>query len=362
MQSLGVDSHSLVISQNYLLYPVDYALHHPGQSFLLREIKRIMAILFMIPRFDVIHYNAGTTIATAFGFSPLSSRRPGRYLRYLYSLYLRFLQCIEIGYVRLLRKKVFISYFGDDARQSDFCLQNFSISIAAHSDDGYYCEASDKFKRRSIRSLSRMAHGIYAINPDLMHLLPARAQFVPYHHVFPSDWAPAYTQNEGRPLRFLHAPTNRSVKGTQLVLDAFNALEAQGFEFELILVEGKSHDEARRIYESADVLVDQLFAGWYGGLGVELMALGKPVMAYIREPDLVFIPAEMRSELPVLHLTPISIEDDLRGVIQMPRDELVALGKRSRAFVERWHDPKRIAQDILSDYKQALKPQKTGSY
>jgi hypothetical protein len=41
-----------------------------------------------------------------------------------------------------------------------------------------------------------------------------------------------------------------------------------------------------------------LFAGWYGGLAVELMALGKPVLAYIREEDLSFVDPQMRYELP----------------------------------------------------------------
>lgn len=353
MKSLGVDSHSLLISQNYLRYPSEYVIHHPGQSFLVREIKRIMTILFMIPRFDIIHYNAGTTIATAFGFSPSSSQRPGRYFRYLYSLYLRFLQRLEIGYVYILRKKVFVSYFGDDARQGDFCLRSFSISIATQVEDGYYCEASDSFKRRSIRSLSRLARGIYTVNPDLMHILPAETRFVPYHHVFPSEWTPTYTQDEDRPLRFLHAPTNRSVKGTQFILDAFEMLKAQGFEFELILVEGKSHEEARRLYESADILVDQIFAGWYGGLSVELMALGKPSVVYIRDEDLQFVPQKMREELPFFRTTPGTIEEDLRQILLMTRQELVLRGRESRAFIENWHDPIKIARTILADYRCA---------
>jgi hypothetical protein len=66
----------------------------------------------------------------------------------------------------------------------------------------------------------------------------------------------------------VHAPTHRAVKGTDVLLDAVAQLRAEGLRFELVLVEGVTRTEARRIYEEADLCVDQLFAGWYGGLAV----------------------------------------------------------------------------------------------
>ncbi len=42
----------------------------------------------------------------------------------------------------------------------------------------------------------------------------------------------------------------------------------------------------------------------------------------------------------------------MRDLLLMPRESLVALGKRSRAFVERWHDPLNIARDIKEDYEK----------
>ena len=90
------------------------------------------------------------------------------------------------------------------------------------------------------------------------------------------------------------------------------------------------------------------------GLAVELMALGKPVLAYIRDEDLHFIDPRMRAELPVLQVTPDTVAVALRSILEMPRQELGRLGKRSRAFIERWHDPMRIAADIKRDYEAAI--------
>jgi len=352
MQRLGIESQSLIVSQNYLSYPADIVLHLPRQSILLREVKRLWAIFCVLPKFDIVHYNAGTTIASAYAFENKSGAKG--LIRKFYALYLRVLQRIEIVYVNLLGIKVFITFQGDDARQGDYIQKHFDINIASQVEEGYYCRISDEFKRVSIARLCALAHETYSLNPDLLHVLPEGAKFVPYSHVFLDEWIPNFSDEESRPLRIVHAPSNRRVKGTDCIIGALSRLKDSGYSFELILVEGVPNSEARKIYESADVLVDQLFAGWYGGLAVELMALGKPVLVYIRDDDLRFIPHQMRDQLPVLRTTPDTVEADLRKIIEMPRSELVKIGQKSRAFVERWHDPMVIAKMIREDYEKAL--------
>ena len=354
LRRLGVESSSLVVSQNYLAYQADIVLHSPGRSIMLRELRRVWAIATELPRCDVVHYNAGTTIASAYAVEFRLRHGLRGVLRQAYAAYLRLLQGLEIAYVRWLGKAVFVTYQGDDARQGDYCLAHYPITFASRVGPGYYSPTSDAFKRTSIARLCGLASAVYSVNPDLLHVLPASASFVPYGHVFLDEWVPAYSQDHAGPLRILHAPSHRLVKGTDLILAALDELKAEGCAFELLLVEGMSNAQAREVYAQADVLVDQVFAGWYGGLAVELMALGKPVLAYIREEDLGFIDPEMCQELPVVQTTPDSVKAVLRGVLETPRKDLVALGRRSRAFVERWHDPMRIAAHIKQDYAQAL--------
>lgn len=82
--------------------------------------------------------------------------------------------------------------------------------------------------------------------------------------------------------------------------------------------------------------------------------MGKPVLVYIREDDLQFVPDQMRTDLRFIQVTPDTIEDDLRRVLAMSRSGLRDLAFRSRAYVERWHDPAMIAGEILQDYQAAL--------
>jgi glycosyltransferase involved in cell wall biosynthesis len=135
-------------------------------------------------------------------------------------------------------------------------------------------------------------------------------------------------------------------RGTRYVVAAVEWLEV---EFDL--VEGVDRHEARRRLERADVVVDQLLVGWYGGVAVEAMALGKPVVAYLRHEDLCAVPAEMRRELPIVEATPETLPDVLRGLIGSDLDEI---GRRSRTYAERWHDPRRIAERVETDYRRAL--------
>ncbi len=121
--------------------------------------------------------------------------------------------------------------------------------------------------------------------------------------------------------------------------------------FDFALVENLDRAEARRLYERADLLVDQLLLGWYGGLAVEVMALAKPVVCFIRDSDLAFIPPAMRDQLPAVNATPSTLFEVLQRLLTMPREDLAELGARSRAYVERWHDPLRIAGELRAEYE-----------
>lgn len=335
-------------------YEADQVLWKKKDSFILREIKRIVTILTMPWKFEVIHYNFGTTVAC-----PPPPFKPGegffnRIARAIYFLYSSILQCWELSMLKALGRPMFVHYQGDDARQGSFSQENFKISIASQVDEGYYNPHSDAFKKRSINRMARYCHTIYALNPDLLHVLPKGAKFTPYCHLDLSEWSPVYPSKTDRPLRIGHAPSHRKVKGTQLIIDALDSLRESGYSFEFVLVEGVSNREARKIYETIDILVDQLFAGWYGGLAVEAMALGKPVVVYLRDEDLKFVPEQMTEEFPFIRVCPETVRDGLKKVLNMSNTELSNLSRQSRAYVEKWHDPISIVDGIKRDYEKAL--------
>ncbi len=90
-----------------------------------------------------------------------------------------------------------------------------------------------------------------------------------------------------------------------MVTAAAEQLRAEGVELDFRLVEGLRHEEAVRAYEQADILVDQLLVGWYGGVAVEFMALGKPVVCFLADEWTDrYAPAELMAELPIVRADP----------------------------------------------------------
>lgn len=351
-RELGADSRCVVLEETALGFPADEVLAPPAPSITAREKARWRLLLRAIAWADVVHFSFGQSCLVPHAYPSLGQARWTSPLDVVWRLYCRAVWLKDLPLLSAMGKTLAVTWQGDDARQRDRSLELFDISIADAVTDEYYPPNSDGWKRRAIAAFARHAPLHYALNPDLLHVLPEQARFQPYASFDPSSVvaAPPAATDE-RPLVFLHAPSHRGAKGTEFVLAAAEALKAEGHIFELRLVEGLSRGEALKAYAAADVIIDQLLAGWYGGFGVEAMALGKPVIAYLREGDLGFLDTELRAELPVINATPASIADTMRRMIAMPRADIHAMGLAARAFVERWHDPRRLAAQTLADYR-----------
>lgn len=355
LNEIGLHSACYIYDLNTFGYKGVTPIWTADDGAIMREIKRCWAILRTAWGADVIHFNFGGGWATPVPLARAGDRGLMRKIKtFLGGLYLHALSWFELNLYCLCRRPMFVHYQGDDARQGDVCKALWTDSMAHYVDPGYYSPETDALKRRMIARMERFCSVVYALNPDLMYMLGEKARFIPYCHISLEDWRPVGVSLEERPLRIGHAPSHRRVKGTDILLAALEALANEGQQFELVLVEGLSNDEARLHYEQVDVMIDQLHAGWYGGLAVELMAMAKPVMVYIRDDDLRFVPPGMRDDLPVIRTSSAMIKDDLRALLAMPRKQLAELGRRSRIYVETWHDPERIAREIKADYDVAL--------
>jgi glycosyltransferase involved in cell wall biosynthesis len=143
----------------------------------------------------------------------------------------------------------------------------------------------------------------------------------------------------------LHAPSSRRRKGTEHVVAA-----CEGLDVELDVVEGLRHDEARRRYERADVVVDQLNAGWYGIFALEAMALGKPVLSYLRPEAVQETELAFDVEVPIVPVTKDTLRDRIVELAQ-DAERRRRVGAASRAYVERVHDADKGADRLLELYR-----------
>jgi hypothetical protein len=300
--------------------------------------------------YDIIHYNFGRSLFPELTFPP-AGVAPGWKGR-LKNLAAHCLELRDLALLKRAGKGIIVTFQGDDARQGDVLRTYAEWDPALEAGPGYYSPASDAHKRWRIAEVDKYADIIYALNPDLLRVLPARAKFMPYANVDPWEWqASLAPKDASAPPLVLHAPTHQGVKGTRYVLEAVRRLRKEGAAFRFELVEGLTRDQAKARYVQADVLVDQLLLGWYGGLAVELMALGKPVIGFIRAADLAYVPPALCADMPVIQATPATIYSVLKEWLTVRRHELVMQGVRSRAFIEKWHDPRTVAAMVIQDYQ-----------
>jgi glycosyltransferase involved in cell wall biosynthesis len=175
------------------------------------------------------------------------------------------------------------------------------------------------------------------------------ARWVPDAHVVPpgidlARYPPTPPSTNGRVLA-VHAPSNRPKKGTDVVIAACEELG-----LELDIVEGVKHDEAVRRFARADVIIDQLNAGWYGLFAIESMALAKPVLAFLNEDAVEQTERAFAMRVPVVNVTKETLSARLREIVDAGAGERRRIGEASRAYVERVHDPDKIADRLLEIY------------
>ncbi|SDC38956.1 glycosyltransferase [Shouchella lonarensis] len=151
-----------------------------------------------------------------------------------------------------------------------------------------------------------------------------------------------------RPL-IVHAPTHTGVKGTETIVKTMKGLQ-KDFKFDFQLIKGMAHEKAKRHYERADLIIDQLRIGSYGGLSAEAMALGKPVVCYISDFMLPYYP----SDLPIINANPDTFPSVMRTLLANVH-RWTEIGRASRKYVENHHDVRINSLKVKEIYKEILR-------
>jgi hypothetical protein len=286
--------------------------------------------------FNVLHLYSGRSLLRCEGRFALFDRR-------------------DLPLWKALGKKVFVTFQGCEVRYRSATRHRPFSPCQPGVCDIRGCDASFETKlRRWADTLLRWADKAFCLNPDLLAHVPT-AEFLPYvalpvnvGHVSNVP-AKRHVGNVPHKPIIVHAPTNRSIKGTEFLLAASESLQST-YPHELRLVEGLPRDQALEVYAQADILVDQLRLGWYGALAVEAMARSVPVVAYLNEDDLARIPPTMGDELPIQNASPATLAATLARLLEdaaLRQD----LGCRGLRFVRRWHHPVKIARRMLDLYR-----------
>jgi glycosyltransferase involved in cell wall biosynthesis len=339
-RELGIESDVMVRRSSWTAMPADVDLHLREGFLPVRLLRLLVFFAKAVRTYDVFHFN--------WGMSLLDHRQWN--LNYL-----------ELPFLKKYGKRIVVTFQGCDARMKGRSQQLFSTSACATCDVAWCTPRLDGIRQRRTHKLFKYADRVFALNPDLLHVLPG-AEFLPYASVDPRAWLVSPAQGgerHGGPVRILHMPTNRSIKGTRYVEAACEELKRQGFNVELVLIEQVPHHQVKALIAQADLVVDQLLIGWYGALAVEAMAMGKPVLCYLRDEDLkLFVPFHER--IPIVRTTKDTLAHDLARLLRN-RSDWPGIGLAGRQFVQDCHDPLKIARQTIAAYQGGPSPLTTRS-
>ena len=310
-RSLGADAKSVCFDSGHYEYRADETLPLGVRS----EIR----LLTLARHFDVFHFYFGQSLTMS--------------------------KLWDIPLLKRLGKQVFLYFCGCDIRDSKLVIERHPISACAEC-----WPMSCSPNRRAALEAAAIADGVFVSTPDLLEFVPD-ATLLPQ----PIDLQKLAKLNQlsdlsardsDAPVRIVHAPSSRSIKGTVHVERSIEELTASGHDVELVLVEGMSYEESLEIYRTSDLAVDQLLIGAYGQFAVEMMAMGKPVVCYLRDD----LRSHYGDQLPIVSAEPSTLTEVLANLIA-DRSQFARLGEQGIDYVADHHGADVVAAAALDMYR-----------
>jgi glycosyltransferase involved in cell wall biosynthesis len=259
------------------------------------------------------------------------------------SKYIRPLAYCDLPVLKAMGKKVVFFLSGDDVRSYRLLLEDLK-KAGLHLHARYIEHEMRKFPKEQeyVRKQKAQLVEKYA---DYIFSRPNIAQFLtkPYHLL----WLPIdlntvkyRVQQTDEPL-IVHAPSSRSIKGTEYVLNAVETLKKEGYRFRFQLCENMCNEGVRALLTESEIVIDQLLLPGYGLFSIEAMATGNVVLG-----SAVAGYNGTSEDLPIITATPDTIYENLKAVLENPGYR-VELAKKGRKIVEQYHEQKKVIRDFL---------------
>lgn len=292
---------------------IDLNIGYSKLKYPIYSIKMVKFAVGALKKFDIFHFHFGHSL---------------------------FPYHLDLPFCSYFNKKIYAEFHGSDIR-----------FLFNKEDYKYFKNHRTKTtirNKKQIEYLIKHSKGIILHDDELKKHLPDTN--VPVYkvplRVDISKFKPQYS-NESKCPVIVHAPSRRSGKGTEGILNGLKKIKS---DFQLILVEGKSQKEAFDIYKKADIIIDQISVGTYGVFAIEGMALGKPVITYIDDDMRKTFPSTLPIVSAEFQNLP-QIVEELIGDLDKRR----YLGLEGRKYVERYHDNNKVTKYLAEIYSNEVK-------
>ncbi|MBN2712354.1 MAG: glycosyltransferase [Planctomycetes bacterium] len=259
----------------------------------------------------------------------------------------------ELALYQMLGKEIIFWTYGADVRTRKRTESLGEYNCCTHCPEpGRYCVCDDDLGRDNQKTLARYGH-VFAMGDMIEYTPDSRNDLFFWPVDLDSDggerYRPQYPDaKKTGPVRIVHAPNHRHFKGSKYLIDAVEVLKQDGVNVELVLVERIPNRQALEIYHTADIIFDQCLIGFHGYFANEAMAMGKPVLCFIRKPEEYLLVAD---ECPIQSADAGALQETLRRLLSDPQ-QLRALGEQGRRYIETHHTLSEFAGRLRCAYEQ----------
>lgn len=310
----GVKADSVVIDDHSFSYPFHKKLKFKGNkpTFINRLIKYYYFIKHAI-MYDVFIFNTRSTMLAKKG---------------------------DLKLLKKLGKKTAMIYVGCDIRDKNHYLASKEkYTVCKNCTENYQrkigCVMDDKHSETTV--IQKSIDAAFS-HPFDANILNGNFNYL-YLLLELEKYEPSYKTNEK--IKIVHIPSDDGIKGTNHVINAIEKLKNENIDFEFELIRNKPHNEVKEIIMKADILIDQMVAGWYGLISIESMALGKTTVCFLRDELYKYIP-----DIPIINLNPDNLADGLKKLIN-EKEKLQQYGIAGRKYAEKYHDYIKNSIDML---------------
>lgn len=154
-------------------------------------------------------------------------------------------------------------------------------------------------------------------------------------------------------ITIFHGLNREGFKGTRHIIEAMNKIKEKYPDLVEIKINGKMpYSEYIKILRETNIVVDQAYAYDYGMNAIISMAMGKVVLS---GNEIESMKEYNRFDNPIVNITPSvdSIYNQIEKLI-LNKENIVKLGLQGRAYVEDFHNYKKIAGEYVKIWQSKI--------
>lgn len=328
-----------VVCDHLCIYPHKFQYSHEDANDLTRLMSRMVVTEWGSRKIF-------GRIGHAFLRIPLFLYSALKYDCFIFLFNNSFLWMFDLPLLRLLGKKVVIVFLGSDVRP------NYMNGLFIGEGNGQSLAKLRKGcrkRKRAIRISELFANHI--VSGRTISQFQRRLYVDWFWLGIPLDIYRDVVVRDGRasgdgPLRILHSPSNRDVKGSDLIEGMVERLRAKGYPIEFTEITNCPHDEVIAELKRTDLVIDQLYSDTpMATFSAEALIYGVAVVVggYFAEQ----LSDRELSEMPTLFCDPDRVEEVVESLLREP-ERLASIGETARDRVSMICDRRKVAERYLA--------------